>query len=163
MDQGWTSLCFRLTLWVRNRISLFFLNCCFSASSATAAYPNEFREGGRTELISACGFNAAAYLSKHSFTAALVAELKDRSESENTFSVIGLHRRLLIRMKHFPRPERGNPSTPVYVLLAGNEHVLQFPSNVFQFAKKSSSTTIHLLTSSNLATATSSQLVCFRF
>jgi hypothetical protein len=101
---------------------VLFLDCCHSASSVTAADPSEFREGGRTELISACGFNASAYSGKHSFTAALVSELKHRSESENAFSVIGLHHSLLARMKDFPRSKKGKPSTPVYILLAENEH-----------------------------------------
>ena len=106
---------------------LLLLDSCDSGNSArsvVAADVNELREGGRTELISACGFNAYAYSGEHSFTATLVAELKHHSESENIFSVVGLHSQLLARMKDFPRSKKGMPSTPVYVLLTGNEHAL---------------------------------------
>ncbi len=126
---------------------LILLDSCTSAGSSGGSKQFETQEGGRTELLAACGFeNSAPGPGPHSFTNALIRELRDMSTLNIPFAVNILHQRLIARLVHYspqyssvsPRqrcPERH--ATPVYISLGQDFRQKSIPLRSFRIPNNS--------------------------
>ena len=78
---------------------LILLDSCASAGSSGGSKQFEIQEGGTTELLAACGFETSAPgPGPHSFTNALIKELRDLSTLDFPFAVTMLHQRIVARL-----------------------------------------------------------------
>ena len=78
---------------------LILLDSCASAGSLSSSRQLDNPDGGRTELLAACGFDAKALgPGPHSFTNALIKELRVMSAWETPFPVSILHQQIIHRL-----------------------------------------------------------------
>jgi hypothetical protein len=94
---------------------VIFLDACESAASISSS---NIQDGGKTELIAACGFREttlAEFKKRISFTCFLARAMIERGSYGNSFSIAKLHERVLaIIIRHENSDILG---TPVYTCL----------------------------------------------
>ena len=127
---------------------LILLDSCASAGSSGGSKQFEIQEGGTTELLAACGFETSAPgPGPHSFTNALIKELRDMSALDFPFAVTMLHQRIVARLVDYspqyssvvpfvsvlgsgqPPPERR--ATPVHISLGRDFRQKSIPLRSF--------------------------------
>ena len=135
---------------------LILLDSCASAGSSGGSKQLETQEGGTTELLAACGFETGAPgPGPHSFTNALIKELRDMSTLDFPFAVTMLHQRIVARLVDYspqyssvvpfasvlgsgqPPPERR--ATPVYISLGRDFRQKSIPLRSFHSTHTSGS------------------------
>jgi hypothetical protein len=108
---------------------LILLDACCSAGASNLSSGYDSNQGGRTEIIAACGFDEVT--NGESFTRVLIGELKHMAKDDCNFdqqiSALQLHGRMLESMRYQNLPESDDPgiflksdhrfSTPVYMSL----------------------------------------------
>lgn len=81
---------------------VILLDTCHAASVGNVTSYNDSHQQGRTELIAACAFDQIAPSGPNSFTAAIIAVLKNLAKEDpeylNTFSVLKLYKLLSATM-----------------------------------------------------------------
>ncbi len=98
---------------------LILLDSCASAGSSGGSKQFETQEGGTTELLAACGFETVAPgPGRHSFTNALIKELREMSTLDSPFAVNMLHQRIVARLVHYS-PQYASEGSPMWMLGPG--------------------------------------------
>ena len=127
---------------------LILLDSCASAGSSGGSKQSETQEGGTTELLAACGFETVAPgPGPHSFTNALIKELREMSTLDSPFAVNMLHQRIIARLVHYsPQYTSEGPpmwtpgpgqsplelrATPVYIFLGRDFRQKSIPLRSF--------------------------------
>ena len=128
---------------------LILLDSCASAGSSGGSKQFETQEGGTTELLAACGFETIAPgPGPHSFTHALIEELRDMSSQDVPFAVNMLHQRIIARLVHYSpqysfvgpplwlpgsrQPPSELRATPVYISLGRDFRQQSIPLRSFR-------------------------------
>ena len=130
---------------------LILLDSCASAGSSGGSKQYEIQEGGTTELISACGFETSAPgPGPHSFTNALIAELRDMARMDTPFAVSILHQRIVSRLVHFS-PKYSSGLLPLWSMSQKQGHRERRATPVYiSLCRETQAKSIHLVSFKHL-------------
>lgn len=97
--------------------AVLFYDACETSDVATTHRSSH--AGGRTELISASGFDVSAFSGDYSMSNAVIAEMQGRGHHNSTpLSVSDLYNRVLARIRHASCD--GPRSNPIHTVLTGD-------------------------------------------
>jgi hypothetical protein len=122
---------------------LILLDACCSAGASNLSSGYDSNQGGRTEIIAACGFDETTH--GESFTRVLIGELKRMANDDHNFdqqiSALQLHGKMLESMRYQNLPESDGPgvflksdhrfSTPVHMSLTRDHSQPSIPLKRF--------------------------------